>query len=216
MKAASLNCVVLGGGGHAKVVIDALGLAFPGIRIGVLDTDDSRHGASLLGAPILGGDEYLAKCAGEGFGHFIVGLGGAGDLRPRQALFAKAKQAGLDPLSVIHPAASVSASACLGAGTVVLAAAVVNADAEIGENAIINTRAIIEHDCVLNDHVHCAPGSCLLGGVALGAGATVGAGAVVRQGVRIGTMAFIGAGAVVLDDVAAETTVAGVPARPMA
>jgi UDP-2-acetamido-3-amino-2,3-dideoxy-glucuronate N-acetyltransferase len=45
-------------------------------------------------------------------------------------------------------------------------------------------------------------------------GASIGTGAVILGGVTIGAGALIGAGAVVSKDVAAGTTVAGVPARP--
>lgn len=47
-------------------------------------------------------------------------------------------------------------------------------------------------------------------------GASIGSGAVILAGVRIGAGALVGAGAVVTKDVAAGTTVAGVPARLLA
>jgi acetyltransferase-like isoleucine patch superfamily enzyme len=52
--------------------------------------------------------------------------------------------------------------------------------------------------------------------VQIGAGATVGSNVTVIQGLRIGAHAFVGAGAVVIRDVAASTTVVGVPAKPVA
>ena len=50
----------------------------------------------------------------------------------------------------------------------------------------------------------------------LGNNVLVGANATVLGDIRVGDGARIGAGAVVLDDVAADTTVVGVPARPVA
>jgi UDP-2-acetamido-3-amino-2,3-dideoxy-glucuronate N-acetyltransferase len=49
--------------------------------------------------------------------------------------------------------------------------------------------------------------------VAIERGATIGTGAVILGGVRVGRNAMVGAGAVVTRDVAADASVAGVPAR---
>ncbi|MEO7197315.1 MAG: acyltransferase [Solirubrobacterales bacterium] len=59
------------------------------------------------------------------------------------------------------------------------------------------------------------PGDWELLPITVGEGATIGSGAVILGGVRIGERAMVGAGAVVSADVAAETTVAGVPARTL-
>ncbi|MCP5372626.1 MAG: NeuD/PglB/VioB family sugar acetyltransferase [Hyphomicrobiales bacterium] len=211
----AIACLVLGGGGHGKVVLEAL-LAAPGVgRLGVLDVRPGTRGQSVMGVPILGDDGFLARAGVEGYTHFVCGVGAAGDNPRRVAVFDKGVAAGLQPLAVCHPAAVVSSHAGLGAGAVVLAAAVVNPGAAIGANAIVNTAAVVEHDCVVGEHVHLAPRCCLLGGVKVGAGAVIGAGAIVRQGVGIGENAVVAAGAVVVRDVPAGGRVAGIPAKAM-
>jgi UDP-perosamine 4-acetyltransferase len=206
------RCVVLGAGGHARVVVHALRLR--GVEIvGLLDPDPVRRGGAVDGAPVLGGDELLPDLHRRGTTHFAVGLGGILDLGPRARLFALGKAAGPEPLSVIHPAAVVWDPTALGAGVQVLALAAVNSGARVGENAIVNTGAIVEHDCLVGAHAHLATGVRLAGGVTVEEGAFVGAGAVVRNGLTIGRGAVVGMGAVVLEDVPAGARVAGNPAR---
>lgn len=207
-------CVILGGGGHARVVIDSLQAA-QGIRVhGVVDPDSSLWGTTLLEVPILGGDDLLAALLREGVGRFIVGVGGTGDNRPRQRLFELALRHGLRPLTVIHPAAIVSRWAMIGDGSQLLPGSVVNAGAELGVNVIVNTGSIVEHDCRIGDHVHVATGAVLASTVRIGPRAHIGAGATLRQGIVIGADAVVGAGAVVVKEVAPGQVVVGVPARP--
>lgn len=205
------KCVVIGGGGHAKVVLDALLLEGRCRPVAVTDPDTTRR--SVLGVPIVGGDEALPGLRRSGALYFVIGLGGVPRTEPRAKLFRKALDLRLKPLTVIHPSASVSGHATIGEGSVALAQSAVSAGVRIGRNVIVNTGAIVEHDSTVADHVHLCPGSRLSGGVAVAEGAFVGAGAVVREGVSIGAWSIIGAGAVVLSDVPDGATVVGVPAR---
>jgi sugar O-acyltransferase (sialic acid O-acetyltransferase NeuD family) len=208
------RCVVLGGGGHARMVIDALRAAGEVELVGILDHDRTRWGTEVMGVAILGGDDLIEALARGKADHFTVGLGATGDNEPRRRLFDLARAAGLLPLGVRHPSAVVSSSAVIGAGTQLLPRSVVNASARVGVNAIVNTGAIVEHDCVVGDHVHLASGAVLASTVNVGEGAHVGAGAVVRQGIHIGVRAIVGAGAAVVRDVRPGDVVMGVPARP--
>ncbi len=211
----TLSVVGLGAGGHARVVLEALQSNASVKVIGLLDSDPQLHGRTVLGVPVLGGDEQLATLREAGIRHFFVGLGSVGDCGPRMLLFELALKHGWSPVEVIHPRATVSPSARLGEGATLLAGAVVNACAELGRNVIVNTGAIVEHDCVIGDHVHVATGARLASTVHVGTGAHIGAGATVLQCIRIGDWATVGAGAVVVKDVPPRTTVAGVPARPI-
>ncbi|MBI4513599.1 MAG: NeuD/PglB/VioB family sugar acetyltransferase [Gemmatimonadetes bacterium] len=210
-----MRCVVLGGGGHARVVIDAIQASGEATTVAILDADRSRWGTELQGVPITGGDDQLAAVLASGVTHFVVGIGSVRDTGPRRRLFERASACGLTALLVRHPSAVSSPWARMGGGSVLLANAVVNAGATVGENVIVNTGAIVEHDCLIGDHVHIATGARLASGVRVGMGAHVGAGAVVRQQIVIGEEAVVGAGAVVVRDVAPRTVVVGVPARPL-
>lgn len=206
--------IILGGGGHARVLIDTLLLN--GITPkGILDIDPTRIGETVLGVPILGGDDLLPDLLTQGITHFVVGVGSAGNMHPRHQTYLRGLAAGLAPLSVIHPRAIVSANAQLGEGVQILAGSIVNAGARIGANVIVNTGAIVEHDCTLEDHVHVATGAKLCGTVSVGQGVHIGAGATVLQGITIGANVTVGLGSVVTKDVKPDVVVAGVPARPL-
>lgn len=209
------TCVILGGGGHARVLIDALAESATPHRLAVVDADAARWGALLLDVPIVGGDDRLAALAAAGATHFAIGLGGASDNGPRRLLYGRALELGLSPLAVVHPRATISRWARIGPGAQLLAGAIVNANAALGEGVIVNSGAIVEHDCRIGDFVHVATGARLASGAIVGAGAHIGAGATVRQLVTIGANAVVGAGAVVVSDVAPNQTVAGVPALPL-
>ena len=210
---AQIRHVILGGGGHAKVLVDALLACGPVQHCGILDRDQSLWGTDLLGVPVLGGDDLLPELVRRGVTHFIVGLGGVGDNRPRRRLFELGLEHGLTPLTLRHPAAICSPFATIGVGSVVYPAAVVNAGAVVGVNVIVNTGAIIEHDCVIGDHVHVATGAGIASTVKVEAEAHIGAGATLRQRITVGEGAIVGAGAVVVKDVEPWTVVVGVPAR---
>ena len=194
--------VVIGGGGHGKVVVSTLLAA--GIRVPcVLDDDETKWGLEILGVPIRG---PVSK-AGE---HGRLGILGIGDNLERERL---AGTLGLEWTAVVHPRAWVHPSARLGAGTVVFAGAIVQPDTVIGRHVIVNTGALIDHDCEIGDYAHVAPGVKLSGGVRLGEGVFLGIGSCAIPGVSVREGTTVGAGAVIIDDLPARVVAVGVPAR---
>jgi sugar O-acyltransferase (sialic acid O-acetyltransferase NeuD family) len=195
--------VVIGAGGHGKVIVSTLLEADIEVTR-ILDDDAAKHGSRILGIPV----HPLAEAAGAGE-LAILGIG-TNDDRKRLA-----ESMGFDWATVVHPQAWVHAGVRLGAGSVVFAGAVIQPGTTIGKHVIINTGALIDHDCEVGDYAHVAPGAQLAGGVRLGEGAFLGIGCCAVPGVRIGDWATVGAGAVVTNDVAAGDTVVGVPAKPL-
>lgn len=201
--------VIIGGGGHAKVLIDAI-LSSDAYRItGILDPA-LKKGAKVSGYDVLGGDGLLFALKGK---YLALGVGTVRASGRRKAIYTANKKKGFEFPPIVHAKAYVAVTAKLGKGSQVLAGAVVNPGAAIGEDTIINTKAIIEHDCAVGPHSHIASGAILGGDVKVGAGSHVGMGARILQGVKIGRGVTVGAGAVVLKDVPDGKTVAGIPAR---
>lgn len=201
---------ILGASGHGKVAADCAGLC--GWQE-VAFFDDAWPQLQQNGHwPVQGDTDFLLHALTQ-FDGVLVAIGSN---RIRQQKLKQLRDAGAALITLIHPAAAVSAFASVGAGTVVFAGAVVNVDARIGEGVIINTCASVDHDCVVGDAVHISPGAHLAGAVSVGDRSWVGLGAAVRQLVQIGSDAVVGAGAVIVKDVSSGVTVAGNPARVLA
>ena len=209
------KCVILGAGGHARVLIDCLQTAAIVELVGILDPNPDLIGKEIFGIPIIGNDDMLAELQGKGVDWFVIGLGGTGNNRPRIHLFDLACRNGLKPLTVHHPSAIVSSKAEIGDGAQLLPGCIVNANARIGRNCILNSGSIVEHDCIIGDHVHIATGAKLASTVRVGEGAHIGAGATIRQCIEIGEFAVVGAGSVVVRNVQPNIIVIGVPAKPL-
>ena len=206
--------IVLGAGGHAKVVVDALQAMGEEIT-GLVDPDPKTHGRDVLGVPVLGDDEVVMRHAPDA----VVLINGVGSVQPashRNDLYRRFRDAGYDFSSVRHPSAIIGGEVEIADGVQILAGVVVHPGCRIGANAIVNFRALMDHDCVIGAHAHIAPGAGLSGGVTVGDDAFIGAGATIIQYTSVGAGALVAAGAVVVSDIPAGARVAGVPAREMA
>lgn len=199
--------LILGAGGHAKVVADILRAQDVHV-LGYLDDEASLHGQERLGLPILGPIDAYKDFNSDGL---IIGIGS------NSARCAIAKRLGGVPRSLwinaIHPQAVITPLSQIGVGVVVAAGAVINPDTAIGDHVIINTGATVDHDCIIGRCVHIGPGVHLAGNVQIDDECFVGIGAVVIPGCHIGAKTVVGAGTVVISDIPAGVTAKGVPAR---
>ena len=185
--------VVIGAGGHARVVIDVL-LAGGHEILGVVDPKPgvtAPRGLRVLGAGLDGLDPSACWLA------LGVGSVSAGDKNRRPELFLDGKRRGFHFPKIVHPFSCISHDSVIDEGVQIMAGAIVQPGVRLGRNVLINTAASVDHDCRIDEHVHIAPGVTLSGSVAIGAGAHLGTGAIVIQGVSIGAGAMICAGALV-------------------
>ncbi|HEX8339660.1 MAG TPA: acetyltransferase [Tepidisphaeraceae bacterium] len=205
-----MDIVIIGAGGHGKVVLDAVLCAGRDQVIGFLDADPATHGRLICGVEVLGSPNALARMARGGARGVIVAIG---NNRVRQQYAVEAAAGGIELVNAIHPAATVSRFATVGRNVFVAAGAVVCADARLADGVVVNTAAVVDHECDVATAAHLCPGAVLTGRVRVGERAFVGAGARVLPCLRIGSDSVVGAGAVVRADVPDGTTAVGVPAR---
>lgn len=202
--------VVIGGGGHAKVLIGVLK------KIGweVVGYTDPHDRGAILGAAHLGGDHILPELIRtEGRCRAAIGLGKTDLSLARERLAAEAHGLGFGLPVIVSPHAVVNDEVTLGPGTVVFDGAVVNSGTHTGSLCILNTNCTVEHDCHLGDNVHIAPGATTSGGVTIGYNCMIGAGAIVVQDAAICAGCLVGAGSTVVRDISIPGTYVGSPAK---
>lgn len=194
--------VIIGAGGHGKVVAD---IALKNGYSDIVFVDDGAKG-TCMGFSIVGTTEKLA-CLNDGRTDFVIAVGNNA-IRKQIA-----KQHSLPWATLVHPAAQIGVGVKISSGTVVMAGAVINPCTTIGKHCIINTCSVVEHDNMLADYVHISPRAALGGTVCIGEETHVGIGSVVRNNIEICKNCIIGAGAVVVKNIEISGIYVGVPAR---
>jgi len=196
--------LILGAGGHAKVVIDtalAMGMSI----VGLVDDNTNLWGKKLLGFPILGGFEEIKKYSQI---QLIHGIGNNKVRRKLAEQFCQHEFA-----SLIHPRAYLGKDSSIGRGSVVFANAIIQPCAKIGDHCIINTAATVDHDCIVEDFVHLAPGTHLTANVEIKSGVFLGAGCIAIPGTKIGSWTTVGAGSTIIKSLEAGSLAVGTPAK---
>jgi len=202
--------ILMAGGGHGRVVLDALisiGIHVYGIVDPKLARDDQIFGVSVLGT-----DEWLDSFGPSDF-LLVNGCGAIPRTNLRYKIFNTWKQRGFEFVTVVHPQAQISRHVEMCEGAQVMAGAVVQCGVVLGCNAVVNTGSNIDHDVTIGAHSFIGPGVTLCGNVSLAEQVFIGAGATLLPGIVIGAGALVGAGAVVTHDVAPGDTVCGNPAK---
>ena len=181
----SKKIFVIGAGGHAKVLIEALLANKEANLAGALELDDKLIGQSILNVPILSQQAMLAKYP-PGDVVLVNGVGSVRSTEARQKVFKHFKALNYRFMSIIHPTAYMANDVMCGEGCQVLARSTVLSGTILGDNVIVNTNASVDHDCHIGDHTHVAPRVVFSGRVHLGESSHVGTGAIVIQDVKIG------------------------------
>lgn len=205
--------LILGAGGHGRVVLDILLQARHYDVAGFLDNNRDIHGRRVDGIPVHGGIDGLEALRAElNIASVIIAIGDNGT---RRGLARQVEQTGLQLINAIHPSATLAHNATIGRNVVIAAGVVVCANCQIGDSVILNTGCIIDHQTMIGEGSHICPGVRIAGRVKVEPGVFVGIGATVIPKVTLGCEAIVGAGAVVLEDVLPMATVVGVPAEPI-
>jgi sugar O-acyltransferase (sialic acid O-acetyltransferase NeuD family) len=201
------NLLIIGAGGHGKVVADCAEVMEQYDNIAFLDNHfpDNQQVCQwqIVGTP----QEFESHLAANT--DFFVAIG---DNQIRHNISEQIKTANGALARLIHPSAVVSQYAKIGEGSLICANAVINIASHIGIGCIVNTGAIVDHDCVLGDYVHIAPGARLAGHISLGDFCLVGVGAVIIPGLVLGQDSILGAGSTLIVNLPKASVAVGCPA----
>jgi len=191
--------IIIGGGGHAGVVIDSLHALGKEI-IGICDPNLPVGKHLQYPVEVLGGDDIL-----DGVDPANIALiNGIGSVKPstiRSEVETNLKAKGFLFETVIHPSSIIADSAIIKESVQIMAGVVVQSYVEISSGTIINTRTSVDHHCKIGPFNHLAPGVTFSGNVCTSNNVHVGTGASVIENIQIGAGAFIRAGEIVIKDV---------------
>ncbi len=204
--------VIVGGGGHSKVLIGLIKKLSRFEIVGILDPN-LQLVVSVLGVNVIGSDELLEDLFNEGVQNACIAVGGLRNFVLRQELFEKCKKIGFNIPPLVDPSAIVDDSVILKEGVQIIAGCIVQPGTIIEENTIVNTGAIIEHDCFIGKNSFVGPKAVVAGRCIIGDNTFIGVGATIIDGIKIGRNVVVGAGAVVVKDVENGKIVKGVPAK---
>ena len=194
--------IIIGVGGHGKVVLDAsikAGFSVDGFL------DDAIEKSGFFGVKRIGTVSDFRKYIKT---HVFICAIGDNDIRQKIAGSMDVEWA-----TIIHPGAQIGIDVKIEPGTVIFAGSVVNASAKVGRHCIVNTAVLVEHDCMISDFVHLSPNATICGNVSVGSMSWIGAGATIINGVSISAEVIIGCGSVVVKSISERGTYVGVPAR---
>lgn len=191
--------VLIGAGGHGKVIADIL---LKTVREEIIFYDINPSTDRIYDC------EVFSEMPKEISSYSTIVCIGNNSLRKKNVM-----QLGGPFTKAIHPFSCIGNNVDIGTGTVVMAGSVINPFVTIGKHCIINTCASIDHDCKIDDFVHVSPNATLCGGISVGEGAHIGAGATIIPGISIGKWVTVGAGAVIIQDVPDFSTAVGNPGR---
>ena len=200
------NLLIIGAGGHGKVVADiALKMNF---WKSIFFLDDNENIKNTLGIRVLGKSENIINYIEE-YDIFVA----VGNNSIREKLHKKIENAGGSIPTLIHPKAVIGKGVEIGDGTVVMAGAIINPCTKIGKGCIINTGSTIDHDNVIGDFVHISPGCHLAGFVTVGNRCWLGIGSIVANNLSITSDCQVGAGGVVITNLNEPGVYIGIPVR---
>lgn len=208
---AKKKIVLIGGGGHCKVVISIL-KKLDNFKIAGI-VDNYKAESLISGIKIIGTDNDLRNIYKSGIHYALITVGSTKDNTKRYTLFNMAKEIGYKFPVIISPEAIIDESVRIDEGTVIMPGNIINIDSSIGKNCIINTGTIIEHDCKIGNHCHIAPGVHISGAVNIGELSFIGIGTTIIQEITIGKNVTIGAGSVVVKDIPDHVIAVGNPAK---
>lgn len=202
--------VLLGAGGHAKVLLDVIRLRGHSI-LGVC-APELQPGTQWEGIEVLGNDAVLKALDPDQI-CLVNGVGLVPRSTARRRVQETFSEKGYQWLTLEHPSSLRAAGGIIEDGVQLMASVTVQPGYRFGAGVIVNTGAVVDHDCQLGEHVFVGPGAVLCGGVKTGRGVFIGAGAVILPQVEIGDDTIIGAGAIVTRSVKAGCMAVGNPAR---
>ena len=198
--------IIIGGGGHCKVILDILIENDEYEICGIIDNEYKK----IYGIEVIGKDEDCKEIFKSGIKHAFVAIG---NNALRKKIFESLTDIGYNMVNVISRSSKLSNYAVLGKGIAIMPGVVINASTKIEDGCILNTCSHIDHDCEIGKFTHISTGAGICGGVVVGESCFICTGSNIIDGICIGNYVTVGAGSVVIRNISDNCTVLGIPAK---
>lgn len=202
--------IVVGGGGHASVLVDILRRRKTQI-FSFISPSPPANANVFNGIAHWLSDDILKSLPPNEY-ILVNGIGSMPGSTLREKIAVSCRELGYKFMSVVSIDAYISEFATLNEGVQIMARAIVQPGCVLGRDVIINSGSIVEHDSTIGSLSHISPGAVVCGNTHVGEQVHVGANASVIQGINVAGGSVIGAGAIVTKDINSPAIV--YPAKP--
>jgi len=203
--------IIFGAGGLGKVALEIF--ESNGIVVyGFLDDSKEMQGKQINGISVLGNtdDDGFLKLIGKKCESFVA----LDETKYRENIVEMLyERRSVIPINAFHKRSYLSSSVELGHGNMFCADVIINVDAKLGSHCVFHTKSLVEFDSEIGDFVQVGSGSIVGAGSKIGDKVFIGSGVTIVSGISIGKNARIGAGSVVVENVPANATYFGNPAK---
>ena len=209
-----MEVLIIGAGAQAKYIIETAKLRGDFSVVGMIDIvgNETMVGKEYDGVSVLGGLEVIQQF--QPADDFLLMIACPNNQK-KEELARNLAGRGFSFHTAIHPTAVIASTATIGIGSIINPLSVIQPFVKIGDHCMIHSGVIIEHDGRIGNFVNIGPGSTLAGWVTVEPRAVLYTGSIAIPKVTVEEDAIVGAGAVVRGRVSANTTVVGIPAKPI-
>jgi sugar O-acyltransferase (sialic acid O-acetyltransferase NeuD family) len=192
--------LIVGGGLGAVQVLDSLSRIEHQRATAIVDDNPDLSGKTLMGVPILGGQQSIEGLFRQNFFDAAV-VSVSTSITFRNKMGEKLGQLNIPMANIIDPSARVQRNAVLGVGNVILAYCQIGACAMVGNGNFFSAYVDVEHHCVVADFCTFGPGVMMSSLVRIGARVKFGTGIFIEPKLAIGSDSIIGSGAILTRDI---------------
>ena len=178
--------------------------------LGFLDDDVNKIGKQFYGYKVIGSTDEVSSLSRQTA--VVIGIGSP---KAKKKIHQKFADNGFSFPSFISKNVWLSKHVQVGEGVIIYPGVSINYETVVEDFVILNMNCAIGHHCHVSKYCTLAPGVNFAGFTKIEEGADIGIGVSSKQNILVGAYSIVGGQSMLVKNVAANSTVAGVPAHPI-